>query len=661
MHWVFILLTFTCAVLSTPSYNPKRVVNLPLEIAPDGSHIVELYVGTPPELGRYLLSFQSDYSGTWTRDLMNSRSFCDDCKPYTRDKFYIGPYKYYFEIRSIPNEINNAMRLGKDIPYYPPMQHESVTGWLGLGPMSEIWKVWDAFTIDRYTLTLTKHPLVKSKRQSYLTEFDRQYPNVPLKLNRHTRWWHLGWLASTPSDEDTVITPMKIKTPPSVDRIIARDKAWLAAHHASNLVFILFNNKTNTDLSQPLFDSLFFKSNVYNLKTIPRKICLAPMLYMKQKDWFRHDPMSGQNKITVGFIARPDAMAMLNQHPIQDVSAQDLVSLSLHTILKGNRVKMAPDSGEIAFISMMVNDHISTGYLYLLIVLFILIMIIDSVRMVYLHPVVIRKGLAVRFNVRSHLEIGFRSKGFWLIQIFQVLSVTCVLIALWTSDKMEWMRTNTDRVDSQVIYWITVIFVDVTVFLEVVNILLLTFVSFKDVEQQEVQKIRARVFVITHGFHIQTLFMAVWIVLMDRTSTDITNLAASLFSMIMVAFAVMSPLALLDRLLHPTSSEYSQLWQTPGTNTANPNKHHPQAWSYAYAVFAIVWMILWAGWIVYFAAVLQVYEEAKLSMPAMSDTSILILSMTIIISSVGFGVVLADIAARLSHIADIDQQSDTEK
>jgi hypothetical protein len=650
---VFCLLLATL-VFGTPTYNPKMVVSLPIEISPSGTPIVVLAFGTPSRLGRFMLDFQSDYSGTWTEDLASSRSFCDDCAPITRDIINIGPYSYYFEMRSVPRELANAQATGTRPAYIPPMIDAAANGWLALGPLSEIWKVWDAFIVDPFSLTLAKHPLIKSKRQSFLTEFDRTFPNVPMRMHDHARWWHRGWLATSPKEGDYHTDDSE-----RVKRRLATDAKWLNAHHGGNLTFVLFGNKTKTELPQQFFDSLFFRANLYNPVTMPGKICLAPGLYMKHRDWFHHDSVTGQNSLSVDLLPRPAALEMLSAHPIQDVYPENIVSLSINSMLRGYRVKAAPDSREIAFIPMQVNDHITTANLFLILILVFLFAVIFLSQMVYLHSVVIRSGMMIRLNVRNQLEIGFRSKGFWLMQLIQVFSAAAVLTAYWTSDKLDSMRTNSDHVSAQVIYWFITIFINVTAFAEVCNVLLLTFASLKIPDYKEVQKTRARIFVITYEMHTQTLLLAIWIVLMSRTSTDLTNLPASIYSIALVIFAVASPLILLDRLLHPTSNDLSQLWYTSNTNAAAEYQQPPQAWSYAYAVGTIAWLTMWAIWIVVFASYLQIYEEIHLSMPDMSDLAIIFMSLTIVALVVEFGVeFLTEYKITLNHTADFDRPAD---
>jgi hypothetical protein len=357
----------------------------------------------------------------------------------------------------------------------------------------------------------------------------------------------------------------------------------------------------------------------------------------------------------------PLAQSMLAEHPIAGVAPENLVILSPQAILKRYRVKMSLSTHEISFMFVSTKDHLTVGDIYLLLITVILFSVLFQVRMVYLRPSMIRTKLTYRFNVRSQLEIGFRSKGFWVLQGLQVASIAVVLISFWGSDRMSSLRKNSDSTDAQVIYWFTAIFINVSVLMEAVNVLLLTFVGLfypTDGDQQqimhEVQKTRARVFVITHGLHIATLLIAVWIILLERTSIDFTNLAAALWSMFLVPFAILCPLVLLDRLVHPTNSEASQLWFTPWSNSRSEHGLPTQWWSYIYAVFVIVWLSAWAVWVFYFSAVLQVYEEAKFSMPDMRDSTVLILSLCIAFSSVGSGFVLAKIITQMNHIAAPD-------
>jgi len=115
-------------------------------------------------------------------------------------------------------------------------------------------------------------------------------------------------------------------------------------------------------------------------------------------------------------------------------------------------------------------------------------------------------------------------------------------------------------------------------------------------------------------------------------------------------------LILVDRLTHPTTSSKSQLWNIPHTNTEDTHQHSTQTWSCMYAMASVVWLALWAGWTIYFAANLQLYEQLKLSMPAMSNTSLILISVTIVMFGVAAGATLAELKSHINHIADIEQK-----
>ena len=504
MRLAFVLLLFCLLSMATDLNSPTKTVSLPLEITADGNHIIELYVGTPRKLMRFLLDFQSMYSGSWTNQLADSRSYCDGCNPLPRDIFYLGPHVFIMEIVSVPMIVQHARMLGQPPSYFPAPVDPTVSGWLALGRGSEIWKIWNSFTIDRYVLTLSKHLPNKDGKLPFLTHFDRKLPNVPMRITPHSEAWHRGWLVSRVDPE--------IVDKPAAQKKLATELKWLADHHATNLTFVLFGNKTRSELSQALFDSLFFRANVYNPSTMPARVYLAPGLYMAQADWFIHDPLSGQNQLDISYLPLPLAKAMMNEHPIHGVAPENLVVLSPHAILKRYRVKMSLSTNELSFIQFITQDHLDVAEIYLLLLLVILFSILYSVRMVYLRKSVIKNTLSYRFNVRSQLEVGFRSKGFWILQALQLISIVAVILAFWSSDRMSQLRKNGDSSDAQAIYWVTCIFVNVSLLLEFINFILLMFVGLfypqNGDEQkiaQDIQKTRARIFVITHGLFIQTL------------------------------------------------------------------------------------------------------------------------------------------------------------
>lgn len=588
-----------------------------------------------------LLDFQSDVSGLWSEDLLRSSHTFTLDTPVPRDVFMIGAYTYMFQIHAVSSMLQMDAASGRSPPYYPaPVQ--GADGWLALGPRSELHFVWNAFRINKHTLTMWSS---YDDDASFLTRDERTFPNVPLKLHPQSAWWHRGYLVSP--------THASVKIAGMTRAAMVDDIQWLKLHHADRTAFVLFSNDSYTLLPERVYNSLFYGSNVYHVSTIPHDIRLAPGLSMPKSDWFHEEAFTHTRWIDIGVLPLEVAEALVAEHPLPNCSAADLAVLSLRTTLRRYEVVINADTGDLSLVHTPVNDHLSGWQLTLVVSLVMLFIVMFLVRSVFLKPQVHSRNTSIRkFNATRYLTIGFRTQGSWFLMFAQAASVSLVLTAFWASDKLPSMRKESGT--PQLIYWVITIFLHVNALGATLNILL-QLSSFFDVladakSVNNMQIMRARMFVITKGFLTQSLLLAVWIVLMDRTAIDITNWAAALFSLLIVCFSIIDALILFDRITFNSANPRAQLWPSFKVYRERSVPLGDRL-SFYYAGAVLVWMLAYMCWTFYFSATLQMYEQILISMATISTRTLHIMCWSMVIFLAEYGVRIATTLTQVNHVS----------
>jgi hypothetical protein len=626
--------------------DPHRKLTLVLVKMVDGTLTTKIGIGNPERSVVFMLDFQSDVSGVWQEDLLRtSETFCDECAPVTRDYMRLGAHRYFFALRSAINEQQLSAALGEDqypLPY-APSPRLGVGGWLALSPRSEIWRVWNSIELTIDSITFSYHPQVGNRTvpADFLTKRDRTFPNIPLRLHPHSKWWHQGWLASVShtADEDVVMDKSK--------RL--KDKEWLQKNYAEKSVFILFGNETKTRISQRVFNSLFYRSNVFNHSTMPDKICLAPGLYLQQKSWLKSRPLVGATWLSIGYLPRYEALRILSQHPIDGVEADDINMLSMNNILTHYRIKMHT-SGELAFIQNANNAHIAFGKLVLSLVIIVLILVVYLSRSIYIRPQVFQKGFAIRpADAKRARTLGFRKGGYVVFLLAQALSIACALTAYWTSSKLTQMRTSS-KTDVVIIYWIMTIGLHLWEAASCVNLAVFTL-SWLD-KHLALERLRARVFVITQVTQIQGMMTGLWYLLIDRSASDSANIASSLLSVFMFGMSVLITLILFDWLTFTEEQPHTQLW--PGRHfrlaSLHLGTHLSEPLSFYYALIVVALSTCWTVWIGYFSIVLQLYEMLTITMATVSNTTLILLSTSVVLFTGRYAFMAAGFLTQLNHL-----------
>lgn len=637
---LLLLLLMASIALSIDVDHPHRKLTLVLAKLPDGTLTTKIGVGNPERPVTFLLDFQSDVSGVWQEDLLRtSETFCDECAPVTRDYVRLGAHRYYFALRSVSNELELAAASGQ-APSYAPPARPGIGGWLAMSPRSEIWRVWNAVELTIDTITLTHHPLKGNvtRLEKFLTRRDRTYPNVPLRLHPHSKWWHQGWMASVShtAEEDAVIDRSRR----------SKDLQWLQQHHADNAVFILFGNETKTRISQRVFNSLFYGANVFNQSSMPAKICLAPGLYLYRESWLKSNPLVGASWLSISYLPRWEALAILQDHPVDGVGVDDLNMLSMNSVLAHYKVKMHT-SGELALIQNANNAHIAFWKLVLSLVIIVLILLVYMSRSIYIRPQRFRKGLNVRpADAKNARTLGFRTAGYLVFLIAQALSIACSLTSYWTCSKLTQMRTSSDN-NVVITYWVLTIGLHFWELCAVLNLAVFVL-SWLD-RSLSLKRLRARVFVITQVVQIQGMLTGLWYLLIDRTSSDLANIASALLSVFMLGMSVLVTAILFDWLTFTEEQPRTQLW--PGRHlTVATVLHLSEPLSFYYALFVVAISFFWSVWLGYFSIYLQLFEMMVITMATISDTTLILLATAVALFTARYALLAAVFLTQLNHL-----------
>lgn len=641
---VLVLLFLITMVYSTQPNDPTQKVTLPLTTLPDGSLAIRLKIGSPQRNLVFLLDFQSDVSGVWNGDLLRtSKTFCDECAPVTRDFVYFGPYRYFFELRSISNELESAYATQEPLAYYPPPK-DGADGWLALSPRSDLFFVWDVIRVSAQVLELQRWWTSTKAKQGlpFLSKAHRTYPNVPLQLHSHSRWWHRGWLVSPL--KETVVRKHHLS-----EFRRSKDTEWLRRHFADNCTFVLFNNDTRTQLSQRLYNSVFYGANVYAPHSIPNKICLAPGLYLPRTDWYREKEFVRLRWLDIDYLPRHLAFQMLTKTPVENVTPDDLHILSLRSVVRRYELLLNAATDEISLLLVNVNEHLPPWKLLMVILMVFLVLAVFLARPVHLRPLRYPPGLPLRlFTVQHSYTIGYHSGGVWLWLALQAISIASVMVCYWTSDKLGDLRMS-PRTQAQVIFWIFAIGLLVFVTGELFNLVL--FVAGEIDGRLAGERLRARLFVITQTLHIQTLCAGIWFILIDRSSVDITNLAGALFSLFMVLFCIVTVGIMIDWITYQTVDANIQLWpRLPKTAAHLVRRAAAEPLSFYYALVVAGLMLAWAAWLLYFSAILQIYEMLIIVMSTATNLTLYLLSIVVVLFVTDYSITIAEYLSQLNHL-----------
>lgn len=616
-----------------------RMVHLPIDMVDTRPVTTRIRIGSPPREVVMLIDFQSDVSGVWNIDLMRtSHTFTLDT-PTPRDVFKIGPYSFMFQIQTVSNMLELSAKMGRPPAYYPdPIP--GVSGWLAMGPRSELRMVWNSLRINKHKLSLWSW-FPSHSSDSFLSTEERTFPNIPLKLHPQSSWWHRGYLVSSKHAP----TPIKGLSRASY----AKDMEWMRAHYAENTTFVLFSNDSSTLLPERVYNSVFYGTNLYKFSTVPSEVRLAPGFRLPRADWFHEMPFAHIRWMDIGSLPFERAQMMVNEHPLPNCSASDLAILSLRMVLRRYEVVINSDVGEMTLIHTPVNDHLTGWQLALIVGLLALFIIVFLVRSVFLKPLVYNGGAAVRmYNGVAYLTIGFRTQGFWFLLLVQLASIALILTAFWTSDKLPTMRDESGQ--PLLIYWVITIFLNVNILAAAVNVGIQIYSCLPMHDAEELNRLRARIFVITKPLLAQTILLAVWIVLMDRTAIDETNLAAALFSLLMLLFVIIDTLILLDRITYNAPNPRAQLW--PSTRLSR-NRSVPlgERITLGYACIVLLWLVAYGLWTLYFAAILQLYQEFLITMATVSSWTLKVLCWSVVVYLSEYGILIASTLSQVNHVS----------
>lgn len=672
---LILLLAVTSTILVSSSKNDddEREVILLVDRTDNGLMTVELRVGTPPRSVIVMLDMQSDVSGLWADDMMRgSMSFCEQCRPVTRDYVYFGPYFFWMELRSIVNEAEVAMSAQRAPAWAPPYPSQPpdlfggdpipIRGWLAMSPRSELRHFWNHIVLNRDTLTLKRWT---DRNVMSLSDTHRSFPNVLLAMHPQHWFWHEGWLVKPDYDASRFAHQPRNR--------YAEQLELLTRYAMQNASFVLFGNTSKTMLAQRYYNQLFFGANVYQIDTLPARVQLAPGLHIAREEWFREQPITHIRWVDVEPLSPDVALAKLHDHPI-DGTAPDDVNILGFGLLNRFELRLNTMTDEIALVQRLGNDHLSTGQLFLFLALFYIFVFLFLVRSVYLRPLEFSaQAEERRYNREKHwLTIGFHGNGYWWLVLAQFISVGLQLGTYWSSEKLPDMRRS-DSERAVAIFWLFTLFVNISCLLELLNAVLMAFsaplLGFGSVELDfERERYLARMFVLTQTLHVQSALACCWILLMDRTSRDITNLAASLFTLFMIFIAAFQFFVLMDRIFHRAKNAEAQLWPAANTPTrtggggGSPTKPHQflnVPLTYHYVVFVLLWTGAWLVWLGVFSSWLQLYEQLRITMSSVTRYSLVLLSITIVMFVVSYGVSTARIIAQVNHIREFADDATT--
>lgn len=612
---------------------------------------VRLDIGSPPRSVVMMLDFSSDISGVWDQDLLRtSKTFCDECAPVTQELVFFGPYRINFELRSILNEYELAAALGQP-PSYAPAPRSGIDGWLAMSPRSQIFLIWDSVILTSQVLELRRMSS-QVPRKELITRRDRTFPNLSLRFHNRTAWWHQGWLVSV--EDRTNIDPPVL----SVREL--SDRQWLNSHHMDNASFVLFGNETKSFLAQRFFNTVFYRSNVNKEHSMPGHIRLAPGFYLPRGDWFHTAGlMSSFSWIDLAPLSRMEASRMLASHPEANISADKFHILGLNSVLRNYKIKLSTMDAEVAFINVNINGHVEWWKtLMVSAMVFIGVVVFLDRPIILQHYVRKHHDSVVVGDARKRLRIGYLMDGYFLFLIAQVASIAMVLTSYWTSSKLSDFR-NGDREAGVVIFWVMTLMLHIFAGMATFNVLIY-IINYFDQRMATIE-IRARLFVITQVVHTHAIGAAIWFVLIDRTSSDITNLASSLMSIASLFISTVITGILADWIMYRgEGGRGTHMWpQLPTTLNGMINASEPV--SFYYAVVVLMLSIIWVLWLGYFSSVLQLYEMLQISMIKISDITLLCFSLVIVLYVSSFGVVSAHFFSQSNHLPTHSPDNEKDK
>lgn len=628
----------------------ERQVPMYIDRTELGITTVNLMVGTPPRPVVFMLDFQSDVSGLWEEDLLRgSMSFCDECRPLTRDYVYFGPYFFMIEMRSVVNEIEMAVAAGSTPPWAPPYPYKplssvlglsppKINGWLALGPRSEIWNVWNSIKLNR-DLIVWEHWSDRTK--NYLTDEHRTYPNINMALHPELMWWHEGWLVIPHYDKS------QLKQMPR--DLFSADVASLTRYGMRNATFVMFGNDSRTLLAQRYYNRLFYGANLYHSASLPREVKLAPGLTLQRTEWLHEAMFTHLRWMEIDYIQREAAASKLAEHPIAGITADDLNILGMG-ILNRFQLRLNTLTRELSLVVQNGNDHLNVAQLWLLFLLALVFLFLFLARSVYMRPLTFTSDALERKYSRqgSWLTVGFHMAGHWWIIGAQFTSIVLQVIAYGTSDKLADMRRAGGK--AALIFWMFTVFVMFCLLLEVANFALILFSPMFMQKPTRRERFLARIFVISQTLHTFSLLACGWIVLMQRSTNEITTLSAALFSIAMMFASVVQAAVLGDWVFYEAKNVEAQLF--PTVRTAKSFRYTSDTLTYDYALLVLLLALAWTGWLAFFTAYLQLYEQLQISLNTVSKLSQVMVSVLITLYMIEYGIMVATSVARVNHMRE---------
>jgi hypothetical protein len=137
--------------------------------------------------------------------------------------------------------------------------------------------------------------------------------------------------------------------------------------------------------------------------------------------------------------------------------------------------------------------------------------------------------------------------------------------------------------------------------------------------------------------------------LIDRTASDLANIASALLSVFMFGMSVLVTAILFDWLTFTEEQPRTQLW--PGRHlTVASVIHLSEPLSFYYALLVVTLSFFWTVWLGYFSIYLQLYEMLVITMATISNTTLILLATAVVLFTGRYSLSAAVFLTQLNHL-----------